>query len=233
MVRKVLTIAGYLAGSGAVFVGSVAGILAFKGQLNREGLSQFSNLPIIGEAFPKEPPKPEEKEKKEDEVSPSRLVVPFPRPLSEEFLLQLINDLQKAKKEFKEKEEAIGEKEKNLVHLQKKLEELRGDLGDFMAGIAAAKRELDIQVRSFEENVTLLKREEEKNIQSLAEIYGGMRPEAAARSLEALDQATTVKILAAMDPRLSGKIFSALSPEKTVELAERWKKLKKETSEKK
>jgi flagellar motility protein MotE (MotC chaperone) len=117
---------------------------------------------------------------------------------AEEKQLKAFKALELKEKELKEKEAEINRETERLENL--KMETLQ------------AKEQIEADRRKIEEAVGKSADAQDKQIASLAELYGGMRPDEAAPILLSLDNAMVVRIMKKIpEARAASKLMAALA----------------------
>ena len=133
---------------------------------------------------------------------------------------KLINEINKLKVQYEEKNVALQGREEKLKKLQndiiaerKMIDSLKKDLGKDLSMITETREDML-------DSMTVMDAEEEGNMKLLANIYGGMKPKQAAPIISKMDNKTAVKLLRLMDQRNSAKILQNLEPDVAVTLSE-------------
>ncbi len=133
---------------------------------------------------------------------------------------KLINEINKLKDRYEEKNLALQGREEKLKKLQsdimaerKMIETLKNDLGKDLSMITETRDDML-------DSMSVMDAEEEGNMKLLANIYGGMKPKQAAPIISKMDNKTAVKLLRLMDQRNSAKILQNVDPDIAVTLSE-------------
>ena len=133
---------------------------------------------------------------------------------------KLIDEINKLKDRYEEKNIALQGREEKLKKLQndiiaerKMIETLRKDLGKDLSMITETRDDML-------DSMSVMDAEEEGNMKLLANIYGGMKPKQAAPIISKMDNKTAVKLLRLMDQRNSAKILQNVDPDVAVTLSE-------------
>ena len=133
---------------------------------------------------------------------------------------KLVNEINKLKAQYEEKNVALQGREEKLKRLyndiiaeRKMIDSLKNDLGKDLSMITETRADML-------DNMSVMDAEEEGNMKLLANIYGGMKPKQAAPIISKMDNKTAVKLLRLMDQRNSAKILQNLDPDVAVTLSE-------------
>jgi flagellar motility protein MotE (MotC chaperone) len=86
--------------------------------------------------------------------------------------------------------------------------------------LAARTAELQAAMAEWKAKQQTLDAEAAKRVAALAKVYSSMKPEAAARVLMRLDDATFEQVLAKLDKRQAGKILALIDPERMARLTQ-------------
>ncbi|MBM3317135.1 MAG: hypothetical protein FJY75_04700, partial [Candidatus Eisenbacteria bacterium] len=99
------------------------------------------------------------------------------------------------------------------------LRALRAQVRLEQEALAARSAELEGRIESWKALQQADDDAHARQIASLARVYSAMKPEAAARVLVRLDEATFEQIVARLEPRAAGKILALIDPERVARLA--------------
>lgn len=108
--------------------------------------------------------------------------------------------------ELREREQALNQREASLRALEEQLDRKLQEL-----------KTLQAQVQALLDKADVLK---DEKIRHLVDVYSNMKPQQAGQTLESLDEAIAVKILAGMTGRKAGEILSTVRPDKAAKLSE-------------
>jgi len=100
----------------------------------------------------------------------------------------------------------LNQKEASLRALEEQLDRKLQEL-----------KTLQAQVQAMLDKADVLK---DEKIRHLVDVYSNMKPQQAGQTLESLDEAIAVKILAGMTGRKAGEILSTVRPDKAAKLSE-------------
>lgn len=151
------------------------------------------------------------------------------KPLSSNEIANMLEEIEKEKREYGKRNELLDLKEKVLETLRvdleterKELDTLKQELNKILDSVVAQKVELRKETIQLNET-------ESKNIKKLAAVYVDMKPEKAAMIIKEMDEETAVKLLTMMDGKSSAKILESFEPHIAVKLSEKLKLLKNDT----
>ena len=121
----------------------------------------------------------------------------------------------------------LDAREQQLKDKEEALKALEEHIKQTMADIEATKLKLEDLVKKQEELVAQQKVLLDARIEHLVRAYKAMRPEAAGKLVDNLDDDVAVQILSAMPSRNAGLILAAVNPEKAARLTKAISKQKK------
>lgn len=120
--------------------------------------------------------------------------------------VQVLQELEQKKVDLERRAQALELREKLVDMLEKRLAEKVADMNTL-------KAELEAQMKS-------LSGKEEKDLGQLSQMYGAMKPTAAASVLNRLDNLIVHDVLVRMPVKKSGKIMEVLDPVKARYISE-------------
>lgn len=229
---SLVTILGLLVGVAAVFVGTSAAVLAAKGRLNREGLSRFRQLPLVGRCFP-EPPTPKPGAGA-DQPSPAAFAAAAPQEsaiqaMSSGEIRRLMSEAQKLRDEFKAKQQTLATHKRRLESIEKDLTRKRAEIEAVKQAVEQAWEELRLARQEIEKDKVVFHDSERKNLKRMAKVYEAMPADSAAATMAGVEEDTVVKLLFLMNERAAGKVLAALKPEEAGRITEKMRRMR-ETS---
>lgn len=236
--KKIVTVAGILFLAELLFVGLVYGLLAARGRLNPETLGRLHDLPVVGGFFgrggktnPKAPTPEELRDARiRRAIDETEDALRLPPPYTREEVDRLVTELRAARLSAEQK--------------AKELERLELERGTLEAEIAARREVLDTDLetldrrlkefRALREEIAkersslseALRSDELKNFKLIAGIYEKMGAESAAAQLAELDDDACARVIAAMEPRIAGKVLGAFETLKAVSVTRRLQKFR-------
>lgn len=150
---------------------------------------------------------PEEKSPALDSDGDRKVELPGGPPAIHPETFRMIETIERKNRELKRKEDLLRLKEQQLQVLEQKIQE---DLRKIDAALAESQRQIGIQKDLIQENVA-----------SLVKAYSSMKPEAAAKLLEALDEDLALQIVSGMKSKVAGKVLSLLNVEVAKNISEK------------
>ncbi|MBF0611244.1 MAG: hypothetical protein G8345_15605 [Magnetococcales bacterium] len=120
--------------------------------------------------------------------------------------LQLLEILEKRRKECEERTKQLDFREEELKRLEEKIEKRVGVL-----------ESLRMQIQT---DMSKEQKVDDENINRLAKIYSGMKPKVAADQLKSMEQKIVLRILRAMGEKQAAKILNRMEPEAATPLTE-------------
>ena len=109
---------------------------------------------------------------------------------------RMFETIEKKNRELKRREEELRIKELRIKAFESKVSK---DLEKIEKGISESKQQLGIQDKKTRENV-----------EALVKVYSSMKPEEAAKLIEAIDDDLALRIVAGMKSKIAGKVLSKL-----------------------
>lgn len=109
---------------------------------------------------------------------------------------RMIEMLERKNRELKEREKELQLKENRLKTLE---EAIRKDIEKINGALARSQEQIGIKKDLIE-----------KNVLALVKVYSSMKPEEAAKLLEALDEDLALQIISKMKSKVAGKVLSRL-----------------------
>lgn len=173
------------------------------------GVAPVSIPPNPGMVFAQEEkpsaPEDESAQEKKEPAAPVKLPGPVSGISPEAF--RMIETIEKKNRDLKKREEQIRLREQRLKTLEQNIQQ---DLKKIEAAIAKSEQQLGIQK-------DLVK----KNVQALVKAYSSMKPQEAARLLEAINEDLALQIISGMKSKVAGKVLSKLDVKVAKQLSEK------------
>lgn len=215
-------------GAVLVFVGTLAGLLAAKGQLNKEGLSRFHGLPVVGRYFPE--PAPADASTVAGASGGPKASVGQPERLGAGWsageIRRLMDEAQKFRDEYRSKMEGLKTHEKRLEAIELDLARKRGEIEAVKKAVKKAWEELRQARQVLDKDKVVFLESERKNLKRMAKVYEAMPADSAAATMAAVEEDTVVKLMFLMSERSAGKVLAALSPEVAGRITEKMRKMR-------
>jgi flagellar motility protein MotE (MotC chaperone) len=125
-----------------------------------------------------------------------KVELPTKMPAVNPETFRMIETIEKKNRELKRREEELRIKELRIKAIEAKVSK---DLEKIEKGISDSKQQLGIQDE-----------ETKKNVEALIKVYSSMKPEEAAKLIEAIDDDLALRIVAGMKSKIAGKVLSKL-----------------------
>ncbi len=132
----------------------------------------------------------------DDSAGGETVGLPKPVPAISPETFRLIETLERKNRELQQREEKIQLKEDQLKLMEQKIQE---DL-----------KKIDQALERSQEQIGIQKKMIRQNVEALVKAYSNMKPEEAARLLEAVDEDLALQIIRGMKSKVAGKVLSQL-----------------------